>query len=364
MNILYVSNLDGSKSAGLSYSVPNQIKSQAKIDNVIWYNVNNIDKYEIDTESIGIKNINDFKFKELLIKYPKIDIVIFQGVYHPKYIKISKILITKNIPYIIIPRSSLTKQAQNKKPIKKYLGNLLLFNEFIKNAIAIQYLTDQEHINSGLKWNKQHVIIPNGINLPKKEKERITKDSLIGIFVGRAEKYQKGIDLLLDACKVLKKELIKNKVKIKIFAASSEKDHDDILTMVKDRKIESIIEVNDGIYGQEKINILKKSDFFILTSRFEGLSMGLIEALSYSIPSLITEGTNMGKEVESYNAGWVCETSVQGIVVGLTNLLNEKLNFYEKGENAYTLSKQYNWDVIAKDSHEKYLNLLKKEIRV
>ena len=40
MNILYVSNLTGDLWAGPNNSVPAQIKAQAKLDNVFWYNVN------------------------------------------------------------------------------------------------------------------------------------------------------------------------------------------------------------------------------------------------------------------------------------------------------------------------------------
>ena len=52
MNILYISNLSGSKFAGPSYSVPEQIRAQAKYDNVFWLNLN---KYKW-----GIKVLKQF----------------------------------------------------------------------------------------------------------------------------------------------------------------------------------------------------------------------------------------------------------------------------------------------------------------
>ena len=43
---------------------------------------------------------------------------------------------------------------------------MLIFNEFLRNARAIQYLTQGEYEASGDKWNKNHIIIPNGCEIP------------------------------------------------------------------------------------------------------------------------------------------------------------------------------------------------------
>ena len=69
-----------------------------------------------------------------------------------------------NIPYIIIPRGSLTTSAQSIKPIKKKIGNILCFNSFVKKSVAIQYLTLDEYKTSGDIWNKKSLIIPNSKN--------------------------------------------------------------------------------------------------------------------------------------------------------------------------------------------------------
>lgn len=365
MKIVYFSNLDGSKSAGLSYSVPSQIDSQSKIDDVYWYNINSVEKERIKLNITDcIFNTSDYvfkKFTDLPNEFKNPDLVIFQGVYHPGYIKISKECVKNRIPYIIIPRSSLTKEAQNKKKIKKIMGNLILFKRFIRNASAIQYLTQKEYEDSGDKWNEKSLIIPNGIrknNFVAPPKSYNEENYLTGVFIGRAEKYQKGLDLLLEACEEIKLDLIENKIKFKIYAASSTKDHDDIAKIVSNKKLNELFEVYDGIFGDEKKRALQNSDFFVLTSRFEGLSMGMIEALSYGLPVLITEGTNMGKEVEDSNAGWVADTSVNGIKVALRDLIKEKDTLLTKGKNAKVLSLNYDWDKIAQDTHLSYEELI------
>ncbi|MDC7723219.1 glycosyltransferase family 4 protein [Priestia megaterium] len=360
MDIVYISMLTGKKSAGLSYSIPAQVKSQEKFDNVFWYNINNISKNQL-INGENCNNKGDFpalKIGQLPSPFNKPDLVIFEGVYIFDYINISKECKRRGIPYIVIPRSSLTKNAQKKKVLKKIIGNTFFFKSFINGAIAIQYLTSKEYEDSGDKWNNRHLIIPNGVE-PKVETKQYNENREIrGTFIGRADSYQKGIDLLLDACALVKEDLKKKNCKIDIFAPTSSEDKDNIQAMIIDRGLSDFIIKHDGVYGTEKEKALLNSDFFVLTSRFEGHPMGLIEALSYGVPCIVTEGTNMADEIKTYEAGWAVETTVDGIVKAFKNLFSEKKELMRKGQNAVELSRLYSWEKIAEVSHMEYRKLI------
>ena len=60
--------------------------------------------------------------------------------------------------------------------------------------------------------------------------------------------------------------------------------------------------------------------------------MGLLEALSYGLPCLVTTGTNMAEEIKEADAGWTSDISVDGISEALKSLLREKGNHSEKGK--------------------------------
>lgn len=139
-------------------------------------------------------------------------------------------------------------------------------------------------------------------------------------------------------------------------------DHDDgkktIIELIKKYNIKNIVTLHGPVYEKDKIDILLDSDFFILTSRFEGHSMGLIEALSYGIPSLITTGTNMAEEIEEFGAGWTSDNNVESIVKALKLIINKKESIADKGEAALKLSERYSWEIIAKKTKEEYKRLL------
>lgn len=367
MNILFISCCNGNKSSGLTYSVPAQIKSATKYDNIFWYNLLPV----VDNEW------KEERYYHTIIEYPKKslnelpepfnnpDLVVFQQMYD--YLKYNKLrilreIMKKKIPYIIIPRSELTKLAQKKSKLKKLFFNKLFFNKFVKSAVSIQYLTEAEKYNSDIKWNENYFINSNGIRLPLITKKNFSDNKVVCSFIGRIEPYQKGIDLLIDACFEIKEKLIERNVYINIYGPLDDKEKK-IEELIKKYKLEKIIKINDPIHLKEKEKVLLNTDVFILTSRFEGHSMGLIEALAYGIPCLVTEGTNLKKEIEDYNAGWTSETTVLGIKEALLNMIKDMEKFKEKGKNAIILSKNYDWDFIAKKSHEQYKKIKERKIR-
>ncbi len=361
MNILFISNSDGKKTAGLTYSIPKQIESASKYDNVFWYNLCPL-KNENWEKKKYYHNINDYpckKIKFLPEPFNNPDIIVFQQMYdYVRYYPLLLEVMKRKIPYIIIPRSELTEYAQKKSMWKKRIANFLFFDKFVKKAAAIQYLTNDEKINSGSKWNKKFFINSNGIQKAKILKENFSEEKIKCVSISRIEPYQKGLDLLIEACKNIKNILEKNNVNIDIYGSG---DKEELRDNIKKYEIEHIIKIHDAIYDLEKEKILLESDIFLLTSRFEGHPMGLIEALSYGLPCLITEGTNMKDKIEEYDAGWVTDISVKGIEKAFIKMIEDKKFFKNKSKNTVELSKIYDWDNIAKISHEKYWEIVNKK---
>ena len=114
------------------------------------------------------------------------------------------------------------------------------------------------------------------------------------------------------------------------------------------------MKVNEGVFGNEKEDVLRNTEVFIMCSRYEGMPMALIEAMSFGIPCLVTEGTNMRSVIEENKAGWGCDNSSDGLVSAFEQMIENIPLIGEYGQNAYETSKRYDWDTIAKSSHSKY----------
>lgn len=361
MNVLYISNLTGNLFAGPNNSVPAQIKAQSKRDNVFWYNINDIKREE--WKEINCYNLKDYpsgRLKDLPKPFNKPDIAVIEEFYCFPFCKIIKDINENNIPYIIIPRSELTKKAQKRKRVKKFIGNICYFKKMANNASAIQFLSKQEKVDSGDKWNKNDFIISNGISIPEEKRENFSKDKIRATYIGRYEIYQKGLDILLDAVSDLQNNLRAANFVLNMYGVNQEETVKIIEKKITENNINDLVIINDAVYAEKKKEILLNTDVFVLTSRFEGMPMGVIEALSYGVPCLVTKGTNMADDIKEFDAGWTCDTSKEELIEAIKQVLSQKEELSKLGKNARELSNKYSWKKIAEESHSEFEKILEK----
>lgn len=359
MNILVVSHLTSNVASGPNWSVPASVKSLSQLDNVLWVNMTDslLPHWK---EVSSYHNISEYgSLKALPTPFNKPDIVVFEGFYFIDDVFFARRLKREGIPYIIVPRGSLTWQAlHNEARIKKAFAHVLFFDGFINNARAIQYLTLKEQSDSKRRFSKESFIVPNGFNEPLIKKESFSSVGIKAVFVGRLGIYHKGIDNLLKAISELKNELRVAKFTLNMYGPAHKYDYDAVRKLIDGSDVSDIVFLNDSISGAEKEKVLLESDLFILTSRLEGHPMGLIEALAYGIPCLVSRGSNMKDEIEKYNAGWTCEGESKDIKETLMKLLKEQDQLLIKGNQAKVLARLYDWKNISNQFHKEIINIL------
>lgn len=351
MKILHIAQIENKPWLGTVAVIPQHVKHQSEFADVGFLNVSNVIFDEIEKYQIIFKS--PFDIKKLPEPFDLPDLVVFHEVYKPEYLKISKNLRKNKVPYIIVPHCSLTKEAQKKRHLKKLVANFLFFNKFIRGAKAIQYLSEREAASSHFKNKK--IIATNGIDMPVEKKTEFGGGKLRFTYIGRWEHYQKGLDLMLSAIARKKNFLIKSGCTFEIYGPDQFGEGDKLRQLIQENGVADLVYLKAGVFAEKKKKVLLDSDVFIQTSRFEGMPMGILEALSYGIPVLITQGTTLGDLVERYNAGWVAETSVEAIADALEKLVDERNGLAEKSRGATTLVQDnFEWNKIAFDAIEKY----------
>lgn len=361
MKIVFISHLSGSIAAGLSWSVPSRVLAQSRIDDVLW----------IDSSSkflphwLKVKSYHQLseygalRLKNIPLEFQKPDCVVFEGFYCKREVIFAKELRNNHIPYIIVPRGSLTYQARhNHKYCKKLIAHKIWFDSYVKHALAIQYLTKAEQHDSKDQTCRQSFVLSNGFNQPLKAKTVFSEKGIKAIFIGRLDIYHKGLDILIEA--VAKEQLLLREESFTLDVyGPKEQDYAKIEELISKYEVNDIVALKGEISGDAKEKVLLDADLFVLTSRFEGHPMGLIEALTYGLPVLVTPGSNMSEEIASETAGWVADGNADSIAKQFREIAIEKAELPQRGVKAKLLSKKYSWDKLAKELHDIVGELIK-----
>lgn len=281
------------------------------------------------------------------------DIAIFHSFFYLEYRNVSKILVKHSIPYLIEPHSSFGKAAIKKGKYKKKLAIATLFYSLLKNAAGYIYLNRAEMIDS-FCYKKNSFIIPNGISKLPFTDNKIKKDIII-YFIGRYDLNHKGIDYLLDALSILDKKGYNFTFKFWGDGIAKKNIHDKIA------KYKNINATECGVIDCSSQDVLLESaGIMVLTSRYEGFPMSVLEAWSYGNPCIVTKGTNLLEEVKRNRVGWGTSYEPKDIAECIVNAYAEYVN----NRTEYVLrckkyvTDNYTWDKIATVSIDEYRKAL------
>ena len=349
MRLLHITASPFNNEGGVPVVLKELVKEQSKLPGMV--------VKVLSLKNLSLKDVGEhfdilygITFEQYVRKFSP-DIAILHSFFYMEYITPAKVLHKLNIPFYIEPHGSFGHEAMRKSHLKKIVANNTIFRNQLKFAKSYIYLNDREKEDS-IYHKPNELIIPNGIN-----KSRVNfnigngNQNPLLYFIGRYDIHHKGIDRLLDAFQYLDDQGVK--LVVNFYGKGPRKEH----LMIQERiKALQNLRVNDKgpITPEDQKREFEQKGIMLLTSRFEGFPMTVLEALSYGNPCVVTRGTNMAEEIDRNHIGWMVNDKPRDIAI----------DSYQKAPVEYIkrckhyVMKNYTWDVIAKLSYD----LLKKEI--
>lgn len=301
---------------------------------------------------------NPFKIdkllKDKLIEEKKKVVVHLHGGWIPIYFSLAVFLKRHGIPFVLTPHGAYNEIAMRRNKLFKKIYYLFFERVLLKNVAKIHSLgiSEVNGLNRIYKNNKS-ILIPYGFELNQMNYNAKFDSAFVIGYVGRIDIYTKGLDILLSAFKEV--EHFFGSVQLKIVGDGS--DLDKLKSLAHEMGIKNILFLGSK-YDDEKNEIINSFDLFVHPSRNEGLPTAVIEAASFSIPSLVTEATNLGDFITKYDAGIVVENDnisffVEGLKLAFELYKKEELKV--KGRNALRLLNiEFNWDKVVGDFDKLY----------
>ncbi|SDX58968.1 Glycosyltransferase involved in cell wall bisynthesis [Ruminococcaceae bacterium YAD3003] len=348
MKILHIAYLEDNPYSGVCVVVPQHIKAHQELGHEVAF-LNIFGGRKVEGIDCQISNIEDF---------PNPDIVVFHECYRKAYLKLGKRFVSEGIPYIVIPHGELSNDAQKKKHLKKVTANILLFNKFTNNALAVQCLSQREFDNTN--FGKKKIIATNGVAIPDERKENFNQYKTRIVYIGRLDSFHKGLDLMIDAARIAHDKMIATDTTIDIYGPDIHGEYAHVEELIKMAGVSDVVNLHGAVTGDKKRAILLDADLFIQTSRFEGMPLAILEALSCGLPCLVTRGTTLGERIEEAKCGIMAETDSESIAQKLIQIIDERSSFKEMSDNAVRfVDKNFSWNSVAKDTIRQYTELLR-----
>jgi len=214
--------------------------------------------------------------------------------------------------------------AENEFNVLKKYNKIVCVSQDIKNSL-IDVLGDTG--NYVVKYNPLNTekIVYDG-NEPVIDVKK-TEGRPLFVVVGRIN-YQKGYDLLLEACHMLEKDGYEFDV---IAIGGQENWGDEYNRVMRAYKRLNIKNVRFLGVRSNPYKYMKMADWFISSSIFEGFSLVSQEAALLDTPLILTDCSGVRELIGDSEYGIVIEPSVLGIYEGMKRVLdNPDLHTYYK----------------------------------
>lgn len=276
------------------------------------------------------------------------------GAFIPDFFSVARLLHHNKIPFVYTSHGGFNKEAVNRNRFVKKTYYFLFEKRMLKWAHKIHFIGESEMENA-TDYAKKNILIPNGQHIDDLNftyRQVLTEDLPVFGFCGRLALKEKGIDILLEGFSLYKSAGGRGE----LWLIGDGPDKDEILKLVHKLDITTSVKTFGSQYGGEKLNLIVNMDWFVLTSRNEGLPTGVLEAAALRIPCIVSKETNLGRKIKAFNAGIVLENNQPFTLckafIEASYLFKEQK---QMGLNAHLMVVQeFNWQTIAQQLLDHY----------
>lgn len=261
----------------------------------------------------------------------KPDVVHFHGLYTPRNVMLARWLRREGIRYAISPHGGLMQHVMLRDRGKKTTFLKLFGRSYCRKASLVHCISEAESDAFRNFFGNANVVVashgtegvdPHSLDSAflRRRYPQLDGKRIFG-FLGRLDPFNKGLDLVLEACAKVRSSL---KNAVVILAGPDWRDRTVALRQrAHELALEETVLFNGPIptgpgATAEKFNFLASCDVFLHPSRWEaGVPFSVLDALELAKPCLVSSGSFFGSFFEQHSAGMQVSPTEEGVAEGL-----------------------------------------------
>ena len=221
------------------------------------------------------------------------------------------------------------------KEVAKKINHLIVLTQKDKNEFDKNF-----NINSDVMYNPINI----DRNFAPQERD---KDKLL--FIGRVLINIKGLDRIIT----IMKKIIAIRPNIHLDIVGDGTDFQKVKSMIEENNLQNNITMVGR--ADDLVDYYSKSKLLLMTSRWEGMSMSVLEAFSYALPAVSFHTNGTDEIITDGKEGYLVDQgNIDTFVSKILELLDDENKWNEMSKNCYERANDFDMEVIIK----KFENML------
>ena len=270
------------------------------------------------------------------------------------------------VPYVIRPLGTLDPWSLSQKSWRKNLFWHLAGNKMLRRAAAIHYTSETEKLATEASLGLNHgQVVALGIE------SNAANPSDLGHFFPQlaGEPYvlvlsrlhpKKNLDVLIDAFAAVAERVRFARWRL-VLAGDGPTDY---VGKLKSRaaaaSLNERIIFTGWLENERKNAVLSGASLLALPSQQENFGLCVMEALSRSVPVLISPNVNLAPEIAATNSGWIAAIDKDSLSEKLAEAMSDNYELGKRGRAGKQLSQKYSWDETARQLIELYRSVIER----
>lgn len=242
------------------------------------------------------------------------------------------------VPYVIRPLGTLDPWSMTQKSLRKRVFWQVVGKRMMQGAAAVHYTSEAEKLATERLTGLNHGrVVPLGIDISTTSSRETGPDPYVLVLSRLHPK--KNLDVLIEAFLSLPQQFSRWRL---VLAGDGPDEYVSKLKHIA--ASDSRIVFPGWVDGEKKNALLGCASLLALPSHQENFGLCVMEALSQSVPVLVSPGVNLAPEIEKANAGWVAGIDKDALAARLAEALSDEAERAKRGRAGQQLSRQYSWE--------------------
>jgi glycosyltransferase involved in cell wall biosynthesis len=227
-------------------------------------------------------------------------------------------------PYIVTVHGCLDPALRHRNKWAKRLTDRLWQRQMLDEAALLHFTTEAERdLVADLEFRAPSVVVPNGIDWqafqPDAQTRRAQDDGVVTIlYLGRLS-HKKGLDLLLEAFALVRRDL--NGAKLVVAGPDDENLSAQLASQARRLGVHEDVTFPGHLGADERLRVLASADVSVLPSQTENFGTTVIESMAAGVPVIISPQVNLAASIAQARAGIVCDRNPVALADALMSVL-------------------------------------------